>query len=141
MYRACIMRRISFFFVIAMAMLVGAFAAEAAPRHGTAKYVITRTKEVLYVGGAAVITVNGESAGLLWVGQTTTGTLPAGPTEITASSWLRDGKSSVKFTAQPGRTYRFTVAPRGEHFVVGMVAGVVGTLIEGNGAFSIVPTK
>ena len=116
---------------------------QAAPKRvGHATVVITRTDEFLYVGVPATIEVNGQSFASLWKGQSHSGALRPGPTTIRAHAWRHTGKYRISFTAQPGKTYRLVVSPRGESIMPGVVFGLAGTLIdaavnENAGAFKI----
>ena len=47
--------------------------------------------------------------------------------------------TTYSFKALPGKTYRFNVSPHTGNFVASLAGGLVGSAIEGHGAFEIVP--
>ena len=95
---------------------------------------------MLYMAMSASVEVNGQKVASLGRGETYNGIVPPGPVEVRVSNWSAPGASSYSFKAVPGKTYRFTVGPRGGNFVATMAGGLIGSAIEGHGAFEIVPT-
>ena len=95
----------------------------------------------MYLAAPVSVELNGAKIAGIGRGETYTGGIAPGPAVVSVSAWSSPGASSQRFTAEPGKTYRFTVTPRGENFAAGMVGGLVGQAVEGGGAFQIVPAK
>ena len=100
---------------------------------------ITRSGDMLYVVKSAAVEVNGQKVASLDRGETYTAIVAPGSIELRVSNWSSPGASSYSFIALPGKTYRFTVSPRSGNFVATLAGGLVGSAIEGHGAFDIVP--
>jgi hypothetical protein len=60
-----------------------------------------------------------------------------GPTVLTVTCWCGPGRYSVKFNAEPGKSYRFLVSPRGEQFAAEMVGTAAGGVIGGMAGVAI----
>lgn len=112
-----------------------------APPAGMATITITRSSDLMYFGAPAQIDVNGESVGSLAVGGNYSGSLRPGPVIIATSAWSAPGRYSVRFEAEPGKTYRFLISPRGEQMAAGLGGGLIGQVIEGGGPFKIAPVN
>ncbi|SMX60094.1 Conserved exported protein of unknown function [Bradyrhizobium sp. ORS 285] len=108
---------------------------------GPATVEITRTTDLLFMGVNATVEINGAKMASLGRGESYSGQLTSGETTITVSAWSSPGSSNIRFNAEPGKTYRMLVGPRGNHFGAAMVGGLLGAAIEGGGAFEIVPAK
>jgi hypothetical protein len=108
------------------------------PTAGTAALTITRSTDILYVGAPASVTVNGESVANLSVGETYSGALRPGTVTIAVSAWSAPGEFKMKFRADPGKSYRLHISPRGESYAASVVGGLPGMAIEGGGPFKIV---
>lgn len=106
---------------------------------GQATISITRSSDLLYVAAPASVELNGTKVASLGRAETYTGRIAPGPVVVTVSTWSSPGASIHRFTAKPGKTYRFTVSPRGANMAAGMVGGLLGQAIEGRGAFEIAP--
>jgi len=87
----------------------------------------------------ASVELNGIRIASLGRGETYTSGAAPGPAVLTVSTWSSPGASSYRFTIEPGKTYRFTVSPRGANMAAGMAAGLIGQALEGGGAFEIAP--
>ncbi len=85
------------------------------------------------------IDVNGTRVTDLANGGTYKGSVKPGPVTIVVTNWQSPGRSVASFRAAPGKTYRFTVTPRGESMAAGLALGLIGTAIEGGGMFQITP--
>lgn len=103
-----------------------------------ATLVITRSTEMLYLGLAAAIEVNGEQVAKLERGETYTADVAPGEIELRVSGWSSPGASTFSLKAMPGKTYQFTVTPRGGNFVASMAGGLLGAAVEGHGPFEFV---
>jgi hypothetical protein len=112
--------------------------AHAAPA-GKTTLSITRSSDMLYLGMAASIEVNGQKVASLERGQTYSGGVAAGPLVLRVSNWSSPGATTYSFKALPGKTYRFTVSPHSGNFVASLAGGFVGAAIEGRGPFEIAP--
>jgi len=121
--------------------------AQPAPkRAGGATIVVTRADERLNWALDANIEVNGQPFVKLAKGATYRGGVRPGPTVITVNHWSTPGKYSVKFTAQPGRSYRFVVSSREEQMWAGALFGLSGIFLdavvnENSGTFKLEPGK
>ena len=125
---------IRFSFVLLFALCV------VAPSQGQAQSIqITRPSAYIYALSDAYIDVNGTRVTNLAVGGSYKGSVKPGPVTIVVTNWQSPGRSVASFRAVPGKTYRFTVTPRGESVVAGLALGLVGTAIEGGGMFQITP--
>jgi hypothetical protein len=125
---------------MAAALSLGGQAVRAAPA-GKTTLSITRSSDMLYMAMSASIEVNGQKVASLERGETYTGVVAPGPVEIRVSNWSAPGASSYSFKATPGKTYRFTVSPHGGNFVASMAGGLIGSAIEGHGAFEMAPAQ
>jgi hypothetical protein len=111
-----------------------------APSQGVAQTIqITRPSAYIYALSDAYIDVNGTRVTNLANGGSYKGSVKAGPVSIVVTNWQSPGRSVASFRAAPGKTYRFTVAPRGESLAAGLALGLIGTAIEGGGMFQITP--
>src|SRR5687768_8143806 len=111
-----------------------------APSQGGAQTIeITRPSAFLYGMADAAIEVNGTKVVGLSSGATYKGAVKPGPVTIVVTNWQSPGRSVASFRAAPGKTYRFTVTPRGESMAAGLALGFIGTAIEGGGMFQITP--
>ena len=130
--------------LLQLAVLVGCVTDGATPSAhaiapGQATISITRSNDLLYVAAPASVELNGAKVASLGRGETYSGGVGPGPAVITVSTWSTPGSTSYRFNVEPGKTYRFTVSPRGANFAAGMVGGLVGAAIEGGGAFQVAP--
>ena len=100
---------------------------------------ITRPSAYIYALSDAYVDVNGTRVTNLANGGSYKGSVKAGPVTIVVTNWQSPGRSVASFRAAPGKTYRFTVMPRGESMVAGLALGLIGTAIEGGGMFQITP--
>ena len=111
-----------------------------APTQGVAQSIqITRPSAYIYALSDAYIDVNGNRVTNLPNGGSYKGSVKPGPVTIVVTNWQSPGRSVASFRAVPGKTYRFTVTPRGESVVAGLALGLVGAAIEGGGMFLITP--
>jgi hypothetical protein len=111
-----------------------------APSQGVAQTIeIARPSAFLYGMADAAIEVNGTKVAGLSSGATYKGSVKPGPVTIVVTNWQSPGRSVASFRAAPGKTYRFTVTPRGESMAVGLALGFIGAAIEGGGMFQITP--
>ena len=109
-----------------------------APTQSVAQTIqITRPSAYIYALSDAYIDVNGTRATNLANGGSYKGSVKPGPVTIVVTNWQSPGRSVASFKAAPGKTYRFTVAPRGQSVVAGLALGLVGAAIEGGGMFEI----
>lgn len=106
---------------------------------GQTSITITRSSALMYAGAPASVDVNGERVANLVVGQSYTGAVRPGQAIVTVSAWSAPGASSLRFNVEPGKSYRFVVAPRSEGMLAGMAGGMIGQAMEGGGPFSITP--
>ena len=93
----------------------------------------------MYALSDAYIDVNGNRVTNLPDGGSYKGSVKPGPVTIVVTNWQSPGRSVASFRATPGKTYRFTVTPRGESLAAGLALGLIGTAIEGGGMFQITP--
>jgi hypothetical protein len=107
---------------------------------GQASITITRTSDTLYFAAPATVELNGTKIASLGVGEAYTGGVGRGPAVLTVSAWSAPGSSSYRFAVEPGKSYRFTVSPRTEPMLAGMVGGLIGQAIEGGGPFQVAPS-
>jgi hypothetical protein len=98
---------------------------------------ITRPSNFLYAIADAAIEVNGTKVAGLSNGATYKGPVRPGPVTIVVTNWQSPGRSVASFRAVPGKTYRFTVTPRGESMAAGLALGLIGAALEGGGMFQI----
>ena len=108
---------------------------------GQATISITRSDELMYFGAPVTVELNGAKIASISKGETYTGGIAPGSADVSVSAWSSPGTSHHRFTAEPGKTYRFTVAPRSANFAAGMIGGLAGQAIEGGGAFEIKPVN
>jgi len=108
---------------------------------GQATISISRSDELLYFAAPVSVELNGAKIASIGKGESYTGGVAPGPAVISVSAWASPGTTSYRFTAEPGKTYRFTVSPRGANFAAGMAGGLLGQAIEGGGPFQIVPSS
>jgi hypothetical protein len=108
---------------------------------GEATLSITRSDDLMYSGAPVTVELNGAKIASIGRGETYTGGIAPGPAVVSVSAWSSPGASHQRFTAVPGKTYRFMVTPRGENFTASLVGGVVGAAVEGGGAFDIKPVN
>lgn len=108
---------------------------------GQATISITRTSEFAGAGAWASVELNGAKIASIGNGESYTGGIAPGPAVVSVSAWSSPGASSYRFTAEPGKTYRFIVSPRGDNIAAGLIGGVVGQAIEGGGPFGIKPVN
>jgi hypothetical protein len=125
---------------VTAALSLGGQVVQAAPA-GKTSVSITRSSDMLYMAMSASVEVNGQKVASLERGETYTGVVAPGPVEIRVSNWSAPGASSYSFKATPGKTYRFTVSPHGGNFVASLAGGLIGSAIEGHGAFEIAPAQ
>ena len=132
-----------FVLLLPLAVLAGGATDGATPSEyvaqGQASISITRSSDLLYVAISASVELNGIKIASLGRGETYTSGAAPGPAALTVSTWSSPGASSYRFTIEPGKTYRFTVSPRGANMAAGMAAGLIGQALEGGGAFEIAP--
>jgi hypothetical protein len=100
---------------------------------------ITRSSDMLYLGMAASVEINGQKVASLERGETFTSDVAAGPLVLRVSNWSSPGATTFSLRALPGKTYRFTVSPHSGNFVASLAGGFVGAAIEGRGPFEIAP--
>lgn len=89
----------------------------------------------------ASVDMNGARIADLGVGQSYSGPIQPGMATLTVSAWSSPGQSSFRFNAEPGKSYRFVVGPRGESMAAGMAGGLIGQGMEGGGPFQIAPAS
>lgn len=78
-----------------------------------AQITMHRVGNVIIVG-PAIVEINGSRVGSLGTSETYTGDINPGPTVIAVSSDIIPGRYVLKFNAEAGKKYRFTVSPRGD---------------------------
>ncbi|MEM8974856.1 MAG: hypothetical protein AAGD43_22585 [Pseudomonadota bacterium] len=109
----------------------------------SARLKITRTNDILYVGAAASVEVNGKKVTDIAAGGTTYIDVPAGrQATIAVYTWGYPGKFSLNIKAKPGARYTVEISPREESFVANVSLGIVGAIIdasinENGGAFKL----
>lgn len=108
---------------------------------GQATISISRTNEFAGSAATASVELNGAKIASIGNGESYTGGIAPGPAVVSVSAWSSPGASTTRFTAEPGKTYRFMVTPRGENFAAGMIGGLVGQAVEGGGPFEIKPVN
>jgi hypothetical protein len=117
------------------------------PSGGAATIIVTRTDEVRMKLATARIAVNDQSFASLDSGERHSGTVRPGPTVIVVTRWGNPGQYVARFNAQPGRTYRFQVTPRGASFAPAILFGMAGIVADAAinkdkaGEFEIHPVK
>ena len=128
------MMRLAAVFLFALCVVAPS---QAVAQSKTATIQITRPSAYIYALSDAYIDVNGIRVTNLANGGSYKGSVKAGPVTIVVTNWQSPGRSVASFKAAPGKTYRFTVTPRGQSVVAGLALGLVGTAIEGGGMFQI----
>lgn len=97
---------------------------------GTARLTLTRTTDMLYLGAAAFVSVDGKKVATLWRGESATVTIPAGPNRVAVDAFLQPGSFVVVVNARPGGHYAMEISPRGESYIPGAVFGLAGAVID-----------
>src|SRR5688500_17448414 len=100
---------------------------------------ITRPRAYMFGLTDAYIDVNGARVTNLANGGSYKGSVRPGPVTIVVTNWQSPGRSVASFKAAPGKTYRFTVTPRGQSVVAGLALGLIGTALEVDAMFQITP--
>lgn len=116
----------------------------ASPVAGGASFTITRPSAAIYGYVPAEVFLNRERIARIKNGESFSGYVGRGEAVLSVSTPTAPGQTTVKFNAQPGKTYRFVVSPRSEGFtagLIGAVGGPIGTTLlqaaEGGGVFKI----
>jgi hypothetical protein len=112
---------------------------------GMARLTLTRSHDLVAVAAPAGVDVNSAKFADLALGQSYSGTIRPGPTVLTVTCWCGPGSYSVKFNAEPGKSYRFLVSPRGAQVVADVASGLIGVAMDTayngdkSGTFQITP--
>ena len=110
-----------------------------------ASVTIIRSNDLVAVAAPASVDVNGERFADLALGQTYSGAVRPGPTVLAVTCWYGPGRYSIKFNAEPGRSYSFLVSPRGAQFGAEVLGGMIGVAMDTayngdkSGTFQITP--
>lgn len=97
---------------------------------GQARIVVERDNSLLYVGAGATIEINGAKVETLGLGGAVTKDVRAGQVAVSAQATASFGKFTVRFVAQPGKTYRFKVSPKSDALLLGSAFGIVGDAVN-----------
>jgi hypothetical protein len=104
---------------------------------GQATIIITRLGGLLYAGVPASVDINGSRVADLGPGQFYSGAVRPGQLIVTVSAGSAPGQSVYRFNVEPGKSYRFVVAPHSNNTVAGTASGSLGKAAEGGGPFEI----
>ncbi len=106
------------------------------------RIVITRDTSLLYMGGAAEVSVDGQKIASLGRGASVLRDVPAGLRRLSVHAPMTVGNYSAAFDLAAGKTYEFEVSPNNEKSpALGMAFGLIGDAIDNTGYFKIVPQK
>lgn len=101
---------------------------------GSAKVVITRNTDALYMGAKARVTINGEMVAELWRGESYAGAFAPGKQVISVDAWGASKRTVVQLLAAVDTEYTLEIAPNGENLGSGALSaglfGVVGALVH-----------
>lgn len=106
------------------------------PPAGMASVTLTRVGAYGFAAAVA-IDMNGSRIADLAVNGSHQVAVAPGPVSFTASMWSAPGSYTLRFTAEPNKSYRLAVSPRGESIAAGIAGGIIGMAAEGNGPFKI----
>lgn len=123
----------------------GAINSELATQKIPAKYsriIVTRDNSLLYLGGAAEVSVDGAQIASLARGASILKDVPAGLRRLSVHAPMTVGSYSATFDLTAGKTYQFEVSPNNEKSpAMGMAFGLIGDAIDNTGYFKITQTK
>lgn len=99
---------------------------------------ITRDNSLLYMGGAADVSVDGQKIASLARGASVLKDVPAGMRRLSVHAPMTVGNYSATFDLAAGKTYQFEVSPNNEKSpALGMAFGLMGDAIDNTGYFKI----
>lgn len=113
--------------------------AQPAPSPPQSIITVLRSQDKLYEAIPAIVELNETRAAALGVGQSFSRTVRSGPTTLTVSAPSMPGRSTFRFSAEPGIPYRFLVSPRAQDVQSKLISGIVTQFGERQGLFVIVP--
>ncbi len=106
------------------------------------RIIVTRDNSLLYMGGAAEVSVDGAQIASLARGASVLKDVPAGLRRLSVHAPMTVGNYSATFDLAAGKTYEFTVSPNNEKSpAMGMAFGLLGDAIDNTGYFKIVLKK
>lgn len=108
------------------------------PPAGKSRLTITRTTDLLYLGAAARIDVNGSRIGEIGRGGATQTVVDPGRVTVSTDAWSAPGRFTIALNAQPNTDYLLEVSPRSDSMTAGMMMGLGGQAMEAGGPFQIV---
>lgn len=97
---------------------------------GMARLSVTRTNDILFLGLSADVTVNDQSAGSIFRGQSTAVEVPAGLATVAVTAFGSPGRFVLRFPTVSGGRYDLQVVPRGASFAPAMMLGYVGSMMD-----------
>lgn len=114
---------------------------------GSAKVVITRNMDALYMGVKARVTINEKIVAELWRGESYAGAFSPGKLNISVDVWSAPKRTAVQLSATADTEYALEIAPNSGNTGSGALAaglfGVVGAVVHDEtretGPFLIVP--
>lgn len=106
------------------------------------RIIVTRDTSLLYMGGAAEVSVDGALIASLARGASVLKDVPAGLRRLSVHAPMTVGAYTSTFDLAAGKTYEFEVSPNNEKSpAMGMAFGLLGDAIDNTGYFKIVPKK
>ncbi len=121
----------------------GTINAELAAQKIPAKHsriVITRNNSLLYMAGAAEVSVDGAQIAKLGRGASVLKDVPAGLRRLSVHAPMTVGTYTAAFDLAAGKTYEFEVSPNdGKSMMPGVMLGAFGDALDNTGYFKIAP--
>ena len=114
---------------------------------GSAKVIISRNTDALYMGVKARVTINEKMVAELWRGESYVGAFAPGKLTISVDVWSAPKRTVVQLNAAADTEYALEIAPNSSNTGSGALAaglfGVVGAVVHDEtretGPFLIVP--
>ncbi len=123
----------------------GTINAELATQKIPAKHsrlIITRDNSLLYMAGAADVSVDGQKIASLARGASVLKDVSAGKRTLSVHAPTTVGTYSAMFDLTAGKTYEFTVSPNdGKSMMPGVLLGSFGDSLDNTGYFKIIPKQ
>ncbi|MGZ9097766.1 MAG: DUF2846 domain-containing protein [Micavibrio sp.] len=94
---------------------------------GQSRLIVSRDNSLLYLAGAADVSLNGRKIASLARGGSVIEDIPAGPHIISVNAPTTFGNYTAPFEAKSGKTYSFEVSPNSKKSMLpGMALGALG---------------
>ena len=105
------------------------------------RIIVTRDNSLLYMAGAANVSVDGQQIASLARGASVLKDFPAGLRTLSVNAPTTFGTYSAAFDLTAGKTYEFVVSPNDQKsMAMGMAFGAIGDSIDNKGYFKIKAT-